>query len=448
MYEKNFYSGGRLSLIEANGHRFDQGPSLYLMPKLFEETFSDLGEKVADHLDLLQCEKNYTVYFSDGDRCELSCNFAKLYNQIKRYEGDDEKTLTKFLNFMKESHVHYERSIEIALKHNYEHWYDEFQIKHIPNIFRLHLWRTVYDSARKFFNSEKMRQVFTFQTMYIGMSPFNTPAMFNLLQYSEIVEGIWYVRGGFHKVIEALEKIATQKYGAKFHYGTNIKKIIVDEKNVAKGVQFDDGREEYADIVVCNADVVYAYNQLLPSTKYGKELGEKAALTSSSISFYWGLSRQVPELDVHNIFLAKDYKSSFENIFKQQILSDDPFFYVNVPSRIDESAAPKGKDTVILLLPISHISTNNQDCMDEWVARARRIVINILEERLGIHFESLIETEIINDPRNWQSKFNLWKGAILGLSHCIPQVLHYRPSIRSKHFQNLYFVGASTHPGK
>lgn len=158
------------------------------------------------------------------------------------------------------------------------------------------------------------------------MSPYDTPALFNLLQYTELAEGVWYPRGGFHKVVEALEKIATKKFSAKFTYNTNIDKILVDENSVAKGVRFADGREEHADIVVCNADLVYAYNNLLPKTNYGEYLGENAALTSSSISFYWGMSRPIPELDVHNVFLAKDYKSSFDDVFKRHVLSDDPFF--------------------------------------------------------------------------------------------------------------------------
>lgn len=251
------------------------------------------------------------------------------------------------------------------------------------------------------------------------MSPHDTPAMFNLLQYTEIAEGVWYPRGGFHKVIEALERIAV-KFGAKFQYNANVEKILVDDANVARGVEFSDGTKDYADIVVCNADLLYAYNHLLPETKYGKQLGEKADLTSSSISFYWGLSRKLPELDVHNVFLANDYKSSFDTVFHQQVLSDDPFFYVNVPSRIDQSAAPEGKETVVLLLPVSHISANNQDCMEQWVKRARSLVIRILEDRLQMKdFESLIETEVINDPYTWQSKFNLWKGAILGMQRLL-----------------------------
>lgn len=280
------------------------------------------------------------------------------------------------------------------------------------------------------------------------MSPYNTPALFNLLQYTELAEGIWYPRGGFHKVIESLEQIATKKFRAEFIYNVDVERIIVDEKNIAQGVRFQDGSIDYADIIICNADLVYAYNHLLPETAYGKRLGEKAMLTSSSISFYWGMRCQIPELDIHNVFLAKDYKASFDNVFHRQILSDDPFFYVNVPSRIDSSAAPDGKDAVVLLLPISHLSPNNQDCMDEWIKIARSRLIRIIEERLNINdFESLIECEVINDPRTWQTKFNLWKGSILGMSHSIPQVLRYRPSIRSEEFQNLYFVGASAHPG-
>lgn len=280
------------------------------------------------------------------------------------------------------------------------------------------------------------------------MSPYDSPAPYSLLQYTEIAEGIWYPRGGFHKVVESLERIATQKYDAQFVYNTGIDQIIVDKNNVARGVRLEDGREEYADIVVCNADLVYAYNKLLPQTAYGQKLGTKGELTSSSISFYWGMSRKIPELDTHNIFLAKDYQSSFDDIFKRHLLPEDPSFYINVPSRIDPTAAPEGKETVVVLLPMSHLAPNNENSIDDLIKDARQKIIEKLEKHLNIkNLENLIETELINDPRTWRSKFNLWKGSILGLSHSIPQVLHYRPGTRSHIFKNLYFVGASAHPG-
>ncbi|XP_055314235.1 uncharacterized protein LOC129575208 [Sitodiplosis mosellana] len=448
VYEKNDFSGGRLSLIHKNGHRFDQGPSLYLMPKLFEETFSDLGEKVSDHLDLLKCETNYLVHFHDGDQFELSCDLAKMCEQLKNYEGDDEQTVLRFMDFLKETHIHYERSVDIALRRSFPNWYDEFQLKHLPNLFKLHLWDTVYNRTKKFFLSDKMRKAFTFQSMYIGMSPYDAPAPYSFLSYTEFAEGIFYPRGGFHKVVEELEKIATKKFDAKFVYNTGIEKIIVDENQVVKGVRLENGEEKYADLVVCNADLVYAYNKLLPPTPYGKSLGEDSQFTSSSISFYWGMKRKMPEFHVHNIFLAEAYSRSFDDIFKRHLLPEDPSFYINVPSRIDPSAAPEGKETLVVLLPISHITPENENRIDELLKIARARVIKTIEARLKIgNLEELIETEIINDPRTWQAKFNLWKGSILGLSHNITQVLALRPKIRSHLFKNLYFVGASTQPG-
>lgn len=168
VYEKNSFSGGRLSLIHKNGHRFDQGPSLYLMPKLFEEAFNDLGEDISDHLDLMRCKSNYKIHFHDGDTVELSSDLARMFDELKRHEGSDEETLLRFMDYLKETHVHYERSVALALKENYANWYDEFQLKHIPNIIKMHLWDNVYNRTKKFFKSDKMLRAFTFQTMYIG----------------------------------------------------------------------------------------------------------------------------------------------------------------------------------------------------------------------------------------------------------------------------------------
>lgn len=168
VYEKNDFSGGRLSLLHKNGHRFDQGPSLYLMPKLFEETFADLGERTEDHFELMKCKSNYKVSYQDGDTFELSSDLADMYRQIVKYEGDGEQTMLNFLDFLRETHVHYERSVDIALKTNYENWWTEFQLKHVPNVFKLHIYDTVYNRAAKYFKSEKMIKAFTFQSMYIG----------------------------------------------------------------------------------------------------------------------------------------------------------------------------------------------------------------------------------------------------------------------------------------
>ena len=169
--------------------------------------------------------------------------------------------------------------------------------------------------------------------MYMGMSPYDAPGTYNLLQYTELAEGIWYPIGGFNIFIQKLETIA-KNFGARFLYSSPVRSSDLDPTtNMATGVTLENGTHLDADVVVCNADLVTAYNKLLPPTNYAKRLG-KEPHTSSTFSFYWGMDRIVEGLDPHNVFLAgQDYRSSFDDIFKHGSLPEEPSFYLHVPSR-------------------------------------------------------------------------------------------------------------------
>lgn len=285
---------------------------------------------------------------------------------------------------------------------------------------------------------------------FYSMSPYDAPAVYSLLQYTEFAEGIWYPRGGFNMVVQKLEAIAIKKYGAKFIYNAPVGKINTEDENKrVTGVTLESGEVITADAVVCNADLVYAYHHLLPPCSWTTNTLATKKLTSSSISFYWSLKQKVPLLDVHNIFLAEAYKESFDEIFNDYGLPSEASFYVNVPSRIDPSAAPDNKDSVIVLVPIGHMKSLTGNSEEEeypkMVERARAMVLEIIQRRLGMaNFADLIEHESHNDPAIWQSKFNLWRGSILGLSHDIFQVLWFRPSTKDStlRYDNLFFVGA------
>lgn len=443
--EKNDFSGGRCSLLHADGYRFDRGPSFYLMPKTFEETFDDLGEDINDWLDLRKCPTNYIVHYHDGKTLELSTDLTRMRSELERYEPG---SFEQYLRFMKEAHVHYDTSVNMVLKQNFESIWQLLTLENLVKAFQLHILNKVYSRACKYFRTDRLRRAFTFQSMYMGMSPFDAPATYNLLQYTELAEGIWYPAGGFNKVVQSLETIA-QKHGARFRYGTAVKRIVI-EAGKTTGCELADGTLLDADVVVCNADLLYAYQNLLPPSSYGKSLDNKN-LTSSSISFYFGLSKKVPSLNAHNIFLAEHYRESFDDIFKKLSLPKDPSFYVNVPSRIDASAAPEGKDAVVVLVPVGHISDRHG--AQDWEAlldRARSFVLSTLSLRVpeaGGDFEKLITTERVTTPADWRADFNLFNGSILGLSHDILQVLWFRPGTRHAEFKNLYFVGASTQPG-
>ncbi|KAK4894757.1 ATP-binding cassette transporter CGR1 [Elasticomyces elasticus] len=523
--EKNSFTGGRCSLIKTDsGYRFDQGPSLLLLPRLFHQTFEELGTTLEkEGVELRKCEPNYRIWFGDGVDFEMSTDLTRMKTEIEKWEGKD--GYERYLGWLQESHRHYELSVEHVLLKNFTSLADMLRPSFLMHLFTLHPFESIWTRAGKYFWTERMKRVFTFGSMYMGMSPFDAPGTYSLLQYTELTEGIWYPVGGFHRVIQALVDIGERK-GVEYKLNSAVSKIVLDDKGSrAVGVEIEGGDVMRADIVINNSDLVYAYTSLLatsPSaspTPYAESLAKRPA-SCSSISFYWGLSQKVPGLEAHNIFLADEYKKSFDAIFKKHLIPDAPSFYVNVPTRVDASAAPEGKDSVVVLVPVGHLvdgpsaaekngvvadapttdgelkgGTTSETIksvspykqtgiepskVQDWpamIALARQTIISTIHTRTGVDLGPLIVHEETNDPITWKQKFNLDKGAILGLSHSFFNVLSFRPSTRARKgrpfldgrfgggvlgrlselvgdlgrwdrdIKGLYMVGASAHPG-
>lgn len=202
--------------------------------------------------------------------------------------------------------------------------------------------------------------------------------------------------------------------------------------------------------MLANADLVYVYNELLPSSKEA-EAHKCRRASCSSISFFWAIDRSLPQLKTHNIFLADNYRESFDAIFKRHGIPGEPSFYVNVPSRIDPTAAPAGKEAMVVLIPVGHLTTISADEEQSWedqIPSIRDFVLETLERRAGLKgLRASIIVEKYETPASWRSKLNLDRGAILGLSHSFLNVLNFRPKAKHPDIKGLYFVGASTHPG-
>ncbi|KAJ3123711.1 hypothetical protein HK098_001689 [Nowakowskiella sp. JEL0407] len=474
-----------------------------MMPKSFEDIFSELGEDFHEHVKLVRVAPfNYTVNFmgdgnlgdggkrdrGDQSSCStpneihLSSDLALMRRELEKFKNTDPNAFQSFLSFLEESRQHYDLSVQHVLHENFTSFTSILKSNLVPLVFKLHVFGNCFASVKKFFKNEKLRRAFTFQSMYLGMNPFEAPATYNLLQFTEFAEGIWYPIGGFHAVVAALEKLAIKR-GAKFQYSSPVTQInISPTTNKATGVTIIDPKTKQpklipADIVICNADLIYAYNSIIPpeinvpfwhhyiprfipeSTSYIRHLS-RLDHTCSTFSFYWGLSKKLPGLDPHNIFLADEYKASFDSIFKELKLPDTPSFYVHVPTKMDTSLAPDGKEIVIVLVPTGHMTeseeasnkdgsgiTKRNEKFAGMKHRARAFVIKVLSEKVGEDIEALIEVEEQNTPETWKEKFNLFKGSALGLSHPIFQVLWFRPRTRHARIGNLFFVGASTHPG-
>ncbi|KAG9975595.1 phytoene desaturase, partial [Aureobasidium melanogenum] len=504
--EKNDFTGGRCSLLHHEGWRFDQGPSLLLLPRLFHKTFADLDTSLeAEGVHIVKCEPNYNMWFGDGEKFQLSTDLVLMKEQIEKWEGKD--GYSRYLSFLREAHNHYELSVEHVLSRNFTSITSMLRPSFLSRVFELHPFESIYGRASKYFWTERLRRVFTFASMYMGMSPFDAPGTYSLLQYTELTEGIWYPIGGFHKVVEALVKVG-ERLGVTYRLSTPISKITLSpDGRRATGVVLANGETLTADVVVNNTDLVYAYNNFLPPTPYAESLANRET-SCSSISFYWALDRKLPELNAHNIFLADEYKESFDSIFKKNLIPNEPSFYVNIPSRPDPTAAPEGKEALVVLVPVGHLlgdhenitqattatdkeiqqsnadgkMTNSKSAQgikpaetQDWpkmIELARKTILTTIAKRTGVDIAPLIVHEITNDPITWRESFNLDRGAILGLSHSFFNVLSFRPATRARRggwldgrfgggvlgrigellfsggsIERLYMVGASAHPG-
>lgn len=437
--EKNSLPGGRCDQFVQDGHRFDLGPTLFLMPEVFAETYASLGERLEDHLDLRRIDPTYRIRFEDGVNLSLTGDMHSLQAQVEALEPGSFQAL---LRYLAEGCLHYHTSLERFVGRNFYNLFEYFSPQNLPLLFKLKALVKHYDHIGRYFSDPHLKAAFTFQNMYLGLSPYDAPATYSLLQYTELAGGVWYPLGGLYKVIESLVAIA-ESLGVRFIYNSAVERIQVENKR-ARGVLLKDGSSMPAEVVVANADLPYVYSSLLPGDPAAARL-EKKRYTSSAVMFYWGVDRVVPQLDVHNVFLADDYRGSFDRIFKDHSLPDQPSFYVHAPARVDPSAAPPGQDTLFVLVPTGHLSEGQ-----DWQARrsqAREAVLSRLAEAGMPFLESQLKFEAAFTPHTWQSRYNLAKGAAFGLSHNFWQVGFLRPRNRHARYGNLYFTGSSTHPG-
>jgi phytoene desaturase len=439
--EKNAAPGGRCSQLVRDGHRFDIGATLFLMPEVFEETYAALGERMADHLDLRRIDPTYRVRFDDGTQLTLTADLNALQTQLEAIEPG---SFGGLLRYVTEGHTHYRESLDHFVGRNFYSYLDYFSPQNLPMLFKLKPLVKHYDNVGRYFRDPHLRAAFTFQDMYLGLSPYDAPATYSLLQYTELGDGVWFPIGGMYRVIESLVAIARSQ-GVKFMYRAPVKQIEVDGQR-ATAVILQNGSRLSADVIVANADLPYVYRHLLPDQAEAECL-EHMKYTCSAIMFYWGVDRVYPQLGVHNVFLAGDYRDSFKRIFQDKSLPGEPSFYVHAPARVDPSAAPAGQDTLMVLVPVGHLDDEAAQDFDALQAQARAAVLNRLSEMGLTDLDKHLKFEVSYTPHQWSHLYNLAKGAAFGLSHNFMQVGYLRPHNRHQRYRNLYFVGSSTHPG-
>jgi len=439
--EKNSHAGGRCDHFLRAGHHFDTGPTLLVMPLLYKAEFAALGASMEERLNLQRVDPTYRLVFDDGSQLSLSSDLDSMQAQLESIEAG---SFHGFRRYLKEGQRHYQLGMEKLVNRDFRKVTDFLSLENIPLLYQLKPLVNHYQNMSAYFDDPRLKAAFTFQDVYMGLSPFEAPATFSMMPYTEMAHGVYYPPGGMYRVVEALMDLARDA-GAEFIFNSAVKRIDTDTDRV-HGVTLANGERLRSDAVLANADLPYIYQELLPDQDLAKSLHRKR-FSCSVISFYWGLDKRYETLGPHTLFLADDYRENFQSIIRDLDLPANPSLYIHAPSRLDPCMSPPGEDTLIAIVPVGHLREDHPQDWGEIREQARRHVFRRLA-LLGItDLESHIKFETVYTPLSWHKHYNLMKGSTHGLCHNLTQLAYFRPHNRHPKYHNLYFAGASTHPG-
>jgi phytoene desaturase len=440
LHERLDVPGGRCGRLEAEGFRWDLGPTILLMPFVFERTFASVGRKLSDYLTLTRCDPNYRITFRDGQQLTLTSELTKMRTELERFEPG---SFERYLNFLAKGRVRHDTSMERFVSKHFSSLPEFLTPSNLPHIFKVGAHQKLFSQVSAAFKDPRLQMAMSFQTMYLGVSPYEAPAVFSLLPYTELAVGVWYPQGGMGEIGRALAKVCVEE-GVTLNYRSSVKRVVL-EGGRAVGVELEGGEVRRADVVVCNADYPWAYKHLVdPKVSARPEL-EKKRYTASGYMLYWGMKRRYDELLHHNVFFGRDFKGSFNDIFERLQVPEDPSFYVNAPAHTDASMAPAGKDALYVLVPVPHQSKHV-----DWKVEGPKVRAKVLARLAEVGMPDVerdLEVERIITPDDWAAQLNLERGSNFGLAQNMFQIGPFRPKVWDERIDNLFFCGASTQPG-
>ncbi|MBE9584720.1 phytoene desaturase [Mucilaginibacter sp. JRF] len=442
VYEANSYPGGKLSEFEQQGYRFDAGPSLFTMPQYVDELFTLAGKDPRRYFNYQKLDTVCNYFYEDGTRLSAYADGEKLVNELFSKTGEQPANIRKHaINSQRiydiTNHVFLERSLHRLS--TYLRWNTVRSILRLPGIDSM---RNMHTANQSFLKDKRLVQFYDRYATYNGSNPYQAPATLNIIPYFEQHFGAYFPEGGMYCITSSLIKLA-EELGVVFHYNSPVEQIVVEGDKVS-GVMID-GEVINADIVVSNMDVWFTYKKLLshlPGIHPKKILQQECS--SSALIFYWGVSKQFAQLDLHNIFFSADYEAEFNSIWKQQTIGADPTVYLNISSKLKPDDAPEDHENWFVMI---NVPANKGQDWDTLITRARTNIIAKLSRLLGEDIAPLIQCESILDPRSIESRTSSYQGSLYGTSSNNRFAAFLRHANRSSKLNNLYFCGGSVHPG-
>jgi phytoene desaturase len=446
IFEKRDKPGGRAYVYEMDGFKFDGGPTVITAPFMFDDIFKMAGRKREDYVEFVQLDPFYRIFDHHGKPFDYNDDPAFIDSQIKRQSPGDR---TGYQQFMASTKAIFEKGfVELADKPFLS---VKDMLRVAPDLIRLQSHKSVYRYVSKFIKNEFLRRCFSFHPLLIGGNPFDSSSIYAMIHYLEREWGIHYAKGGTGALVNALVRLI-EDLGGRFHYEAEVDEILVEGRK-ASGIRLVDGTIRRADHVISNADVAWTYMNLIPSRNRGIRNSDFRwkKLTRYSMSLaviYFGTKKQYRHdgrLAHHNIILGERYEGLLADIFKQKKLPEDFSLYLHMPTLTDPSMAPEGHEAFYVLSPVPHLGANV-----DWAQAAkpyRDAIMQFLEDNYLPDLQANIVAEHMIDPRHFQQTLNSQMGAAFSVEPILTQSAWFRPHNRSEDFDNLYFVGAGTHPG-
>jgi phytoene desaturase len=437
--EKNEQPGGRASTWEKDGFLFDLGPSWYLMPDVFEKYFAEFGKKPSDYLKLKRLDPSYRVFFSKNENIDISKDLNKNLELFEKLESGASEKMKKYLETSK---YQYEVAMRDFIYKDYRHLTDFFKPKLVKEGIKLHMFDKLDSYAKRFFDSDKIRKILEYTIVFLGGSPFDSPALYSLMSHVDFDLGVWYPMGGMGELSKAMHKIALEQ-GAEFVFNSPVKEIKV-ENNKATSVETDD-KTYKTDIVIVNADMAWAETNILNQEywSYSKRYWNSRKIAPSAYLLYLGLDKKLDGLVHHNLYFDTNWENHFTQIFKSPQWPDKPSYYVSATSKTDPKTAPKGCENLFVLVPVAPSLEDNEKIRTNYFDK----IIKHMEQLLGENIADSIILKRIFAHNDFSNRYNAYKGTALGLAHTLRQTAIFRPQHESKKVKNLYYTGHYNHPG-
>lgn len=444
VYEKNPTAGGRITAIEQDGFVFDLGPSWYLMPEVFEQYYELFGESAEKRLDLIRFTPGYKVFFESHDSLTIQGNVEadrEVFEQIEHGAGK------KFEHYVAKSSLAYRLAVEYFLYNNFSRFRDVLKlpiIKEAPRMLGLTM-STLDRYVQGQFKDLRLRQLLEYHMVFLGSSPFQAPAIYTLMSHLDYCSGVFYPRRGMLSLVDDMKALG-RAYDITYHYSKPVDKILL-EGGSAVGVELEEGEQEFADIVISNADVHYTETHMLPATaqSYSSRYWQKRQPGPGALLVSLGVKGELPQLLHHNLYFVDDWRGNFADIYETKQIPRSASIYVCNPTKTDPALAPPGHENIFILLPIPagvNMSTQEQEAL------ARRAIASLSHMSQIPDLADRITTMNIFGPNDFKDRFNAWQfNAFGGESHLLSQSIIFRTANKSRKVKNLYYVGAGTAPG-